>query len=125
MKIITGLVNWIFKIWDSYKSIKSVTVEINSYDEKFQTEFVVDVPDNLLERKIFIVKDGNFPELLVLKCPCGCDAIIQLNLLNDASPLWQYNFNNKGHIDVYPSVWRKTGCKSHFFIRDSNIDWVD
>lgn len=117
MKFFNNIIKWFIKFFNS-------KLKNNIDSDNYTYELVMDVPTNLVLRKIFIVKDGNLPELLAFKCPCGCEADIFLNLLNDASPLWNYNFAKNGNINVYPSVWRKIGCKSHFFIRNGKIDWV-
>jgi len=65
------------------------------------------------------------PDSLAFKCPCGCDTTIFLNLLFDAKPRWKYYITKKGNISISPSVWRKVGCKSHFYIRESRISWCN
>jgi hypothetical protein len=124
MKKISVFFRWIIYIWNLLWSCKSKIVKNETYSSRFQIEYVEDVPESILDSLIFIVQDGNEPELLVFKCPCRCNANIILNLLKDASPRWSYELNNEGTIDIYPSVWRNIGCKSHFFVKDSKIKWV-
>jgi len=31
--------------------------------------------------------------------------------------------NRDGTITLKPSVWRTKGCRSHFLVRNSRIDW--
>lgn len=124
MKKISVFFKWIIYVWNLLWSNKTKIVKAETDRSRFQIEYVEDVPDSISDRFIFIVQDGNEPELLAFKCPCGCDADIILNLLKDASPRWSYELDDKGIIDIYPSVWRKVGCKSHFFLKDSNIKWV-
>lgn len=124
MKNGIGLFVWISRKWNSFCERISRHVKDAEVGPKFQIEFVEDVPDIIAENTIFIVQDGNFPELLAFECPCGCRARIFLNLLPDASPKWSYIIDEQGKIDIYPSIWRKIGCKSHFFVRESDIDWA-
>lgn len=124
MKKILVFFEWIIYVWNLLWSNKTKIIKAETDSSKFQIEYVEDVPESISDRFIFIVQDGNEPELLAFKCPCGCDADIILNLLKDASPRWSYEMDDKGIIDIYPSVWRKVGCKSHFFVKDSNIKWV-
>lgn len=112
MKIIYKLVSWFKKRYNFYTS------------SKFTFEIKEDLPELIPEYKILIVKDGDKPDSLAFKCPCGCNSIILLNLLEDARPRWNYNLTNKGKISISPSIWRKFGCKSHFFIRESRVEWV-
>ena len=41
-----------------------------------------------------------------------------LNLLKDTKPKWDFDFTSKAEINIYPSIWRNIGCKSHFFIKN-------
>jgi hypothetical protein len=92
---------------------------------KFHFEKVKDLPVQIPEWNIFIIADGICPDSLAFKCPCGCDTTIFLNLLFDAKPRWKYYITKKGNISISPSVWRKVGCKSHFYIRESRISWCN
>jgi hypothetical protein len=85
---------------------------------------VHDLPDHVNNKTIYIVGEKEHPWLLAFNCPCGCQNVIQLNLLQDANPCWKYKVTKKNKINISPSVWRTTGCKSHFFVCKSKIDWV-
>lgn len=124
MKKILEFFRWISEVWNLFWIKKPQIVKTKTDFRRFQIEYVEDIPELISNKLIFIVQDGNEPELLVFKCPCGCEADIILNLLKDASPRWSYELNDEGTIDIYPSVWRNIGCKSHFFVKDSNIKWV-
>ncbi len=86
--------------------------------------YVDELPRNVKDKTIYIVGDVKQPWLLAFNCPCGCQNLIQLNLLKDAAPCWGFKVNKKNKINIYPSVWRTTGCESHFFVRKGKIDWV-
>lgn len=86
--------------------------------------YVVDLPENVINKTIYIVGNKEYPWLIAFKCPCGCQALIQLNLLKEATPCWSFRFNKKRKIDILPSVWRKQSCGSHFFVRKSKIHWI-
>lgn len=124
MKKLISLFGWISRKWNLFFGFISRRKKDSEAATKFRIEFVEDNPDSISENIIFVVQDGNLPELLAFKCPCGCKAGIILNLLPDASPKWSYLINEEGKINIYPSIWRKNGCKSHFFIRESNVDWA-
>lgn len=91
---------------------------------KYKFEFTGDLPEVIPNQTIFIIVEDKIPDSLVFKCPCGCHTDIYLNLLKDAKPRWHYRITKKNKINISPSVWRKVGCKSHFFFRDGRIDWV-
>lgn len=62
------------------------------------------------------------PRWLLLACPCGCGDELPINLDSRAGAAWRLYKNAKLGVSVYPSVWRDTGCGSHFIIwRDSII----
>ncbi len=103
-KIITKFVEWIH----------------SEYKFKFEEDF----PDSIKENVIYIVGAKKSPWLLAFKCPCGCAQTIQLNLLKEADPCWKYKITARKKINISPSVWRTTGCKSHFVIRNSKTEWV-
>lgn len=61
---------------------------------------------------------------IVISCPDGCGENLTINLDSRAGPAWRY-YLNETDISLYPSVWRDTGCKSHFIIWHSKIYWCD
>lgn len=91
---------------------------------EYGISYVVDLPDNLKTRVFYIVGQNEFFWLIAFICPCGCKNSIQLNLLKDANPCWSFSINIKGKINIFPSIWRTHGCKSHFIVRKSKIFWV-
>ncbi len=58
--------------------------------------------------------------LLVMRCPCSCGEDVIVNLDPDAGPAWVLYRRRRG-ASVFPSVWRDTGCGSHFIIWDDRI----
>ncbi len=74
-----------------------------------------DVRERVLQAgDIFIVVRGR-PRLLVLGCPCGCGDALTINLDARAGPAWRV-YDTEGLLTVFPSVWRDSGCGSHFII---------
>ena len=60
------------------------------------------------------------PRRLVLRCPCGCGELLPINLDDRAGPAWRLYHEERG-VSLYPSVWRESGCESHFIIWRDNI----
>ena len=61
------------------------------------------------------------PRWLLLRCPCGCGEEIPVNLDGRAGKAWRlYRAPSEG-LTVFPSIWRDTGCKSHFVIWRGHI----
>src|SRR6266702_5461468 len=58
-----------------------------------------------------------------LLCPCGCQEMIHISLLANDSPSWSIRINRQNEPTLEPSIWRKDGCLSHFFIRRGRIIW--
>jgi hypothetical protein len=56
------------------------------------------------------------PRLLLLACPCGCGEELPINLDARAAPAWRLYRNRRAGMSLFPSVWRETGCESHFVI---------
>lgn len=90
----------------------------------YKVNFVDDLPDEIKNKTIYIVGTKENPWLINLQCPCGCQELIQLNLLKEASPCWFYRINRKGKIDISPSIQRTVNCKSHFYVRNNKIVWI-
>ena len=66
-----------------------------------------------------LVKRGR-PRSLVLKCPCGCGEELTINLDSRAGPAWRVYRGGQG-TTLYPSVWRESGCRSHFIVWEDRI----
>jgi hypothetical protein len=84
---------------------------------------VADAPDAPALRVMYVMGACGHKWHLIMRCPCGCGASIYLNLLPDDRPLWKLEIHEDGTFSLSPSVWRTTGCRSHFFVRRSRIEW--
>lgn len=85
---------------------------------------MADEPKVIKNKKLYIIQDGQIADTLIFQCPCGCKERIYLNLLPDAKPRWRYEVSKNKRVTIFPSIWRKKGCGSHFFIRNSNVIWA-
>ena len=81
------------------------------------------LPALLLRRTVYIVREDGFDEQVALLCPCGCGRVLPMNLLPDERPCWHMMQNVDGTVTLHPSVWRKKGCGSHFWLQDGRIRW--
>jgi hypothetical protein len=93
-------------------------------DKPFKYKFVEDVPTKLYKRTVYIVGENNFYWQMVMLCPCGCNNVLHMNLMEEQSPSWSYSINTERAISIFPSVNRLVGCKSHFFVREGKIIWA-
>ena len=90
---------------------------------RYKCVVVDDVPDVLKNTVLYLVNDEGHEWLAVLLCPCGCSEKIYLNLLAESRPCWRVGKSGGDIPTIAPSIWRTTGCKSHFFIRHGCIIW--
>jgi hypothetical protein len=72
---------------------------------------------------VAIVKRGTLRSA-VMRCPDGCGEVITLNLDPRTDKAWRIYRSRKG-LTLFPSVWRDTGCQSHFVLWNDVISWVD
>jgi hypothetical protein len=94
------------------------------YRRKFRIVRSEELPDKLKKHKLYAIGEG-VPWLAALQCPCGCGAIVQLSLLENDRPRWRLRQEKDGTATLSPSIWRSTGCKSHFFLREGLIVWCN
>ena len=90
----------------------------------YQTRIVDgDLPKKLHGRALYIVQEDGFAEQAAMICPCGCKRTLHMNLLADERPCWRVTRHEDGTATLYPSVWRKKDCQSHFWFRRGRIQW--
>lgn len=71
-----------------------------------------------------IVQRGQ-PRWMMLKCPCGCGEDVPINLDRRAGKAWRYYGGEGRGVTLFPSVWRDTGCQSHFIVWRGRILLLD
>ena len=62
------------------------------------------------------------PRSVVFRCPCRCGETLVINLDPGAGRAWRLRSDEHG-LTLMPSVWRTTGCQSHFIVWRSGIWW--
>lgn len=107
-KFINRLISWLFKD-------QIYIVKYYKKDEEF--EF------NTNELTIFGGKGYNKWAHLI--CPCGCNEIINLSLMKSHNPHWYLKIDNFSRPTLYPSIWKKDGCESHFWIKKGKLIWCE
>ena len=98
-------------------------VESSGLRPGYATEVVDDFPVELEPNRVYLVGGPVLPWSAALQCPCGCGAAIQLSLVRHDTPSWRPRRHFWGSVSLYPSIWRKAGCRSHFFVRRGRIVW--
>lgn len=61
---------------------------------------------------------------LTMLCPDGCGETLTVNLDRRSGPAWRLYVEGRA-VSLFPSVWRNTGCCSHFIVWKSRIYWCD
>jgi len=89
----------------------------------YRLEAVEDLPEEPAPHILYVAGEGEYAWAAAMLCPCGCGDAIQLSLLEDARPHWTVKREQNGTPSVMPSVWRRKGCRSHFFLRRGRIVW--
>lgn len=80
------------------------------------------LPERLPKRDLVLAREGGEDWCVGFHCPCGCGRVVELLLVAEAKPRWDL-YLDKGRPTLSPSVWLKSGCRSHFWIRDGRIRW--
>jgi hypothetical protein len=105
-------VRWLTELWRRRRCVKP-----------WSTVSVVDLPDALDRRSVYLVGEAEHEWCVAMLCPCACGALIQLSLLAGGRPRWRYRLHEDRTLSLFPSVWRTIGCKSHFHVKRGQIIW--
>jgi len=97
-------------------------VAVFRHGQSYTIQRVPEIPDRLKARTMYLLGAPD-PWSAALLCPCGCHETIHVSLLANDSPSWSLRINSKNEPTLEPSIWRRHGCKSHFFIRNGRIAW--
>lgn len=81
------------------------------------------LPSRLPFRDIVLARDDGEDWCVGMQCPCGCGDTIELLVVAEARPRWDVRVGKDNRPTLHPSVWRKNGCGSHFWIRDGQVKW--
>ena len=90
----------------------------------YKTVYADELPESLEESVVYVIGEGNHLWYVALICPCGCGQLLQMSLYKEGKPRWKLYQHSDETISLYPSIWRKVGCCSHFFLENGKIRWV-
>lgn len=82
-----------------------------------------ELPQSLVPKKLFVAREHGVDWEAGMICPCGCGDRLAVVLLKGVKPRWDVHISSKGHPSLHPSIWRSSGCRSHFWLRDGRIIW--
>lgn len=69
-----------------------------------------------------VVIDRGGPRSVVFQCPCGCGDMLVINVDPALKRCWRFRRDEQG-ISLMPSIWRTTGCHSHFILWENRVWW--
>lgn len=92
----------------------------------YSVQQVEDISDvRVKPNYIYIEKRGDKERWLHLACPSKCGDLISVNLMRSVTPFWTVSWSKDRKVTLSPSINKTDGCKSHFFIRESQIVWAN
>jgi hypothetical protein len=81
------------------------------------------LPPSLPPRALVLVRDDGQDWSIGMRCPCGCGEAIELLLIDEVKPRWTLSIDARGRPSLHPSVWRTSGCRSHFWLKSGRVSW--
>jgi hypothetical protein len=88
-----------------------------------QTVFTDELPDIAESSTIYILGTSRYLWSVAMLCPCGCGELLQMSLHEDGYPRWKLIQHEDGTVSLDPSVSRIVGCRSHFWLQRSQVQW--
>jgi hypothetical protein len=104
------------------KAVRRVVRILRLGTPPLEMEKVDSAPENPRRDTVYLIMEDGDPWSVALRCPCGCGETLFLSLL-EGSPRWRIELHRNGTVSVSPSIWRTTGCRSHFFLKKGLISW--
>jgi len=80
-------------------------------------------PDEVQKGEMVVAKEEGVYWAAAFLCPCGCKEQLEVALIPEVRPHWRLFVTKDGKPTLHPSVWRRTGCKSHFWIKNGETIW--
>lgn len=81
------------------------------------------LPKSLPPRNLVLAREDGEDWCVGMRCPCGCGRAIELQVFPEARPKWRLVIDGKNRPTLYPSVWVKDGCRSHFWLQKGKVFW--
>jgi len=80
-------------------------------------------PDTIKGQDFILAREEDEDWAIAFLCPCGCKDRLELALIPEVKPHWTLTLNEENHPTLHPSVWRKTGCLAHFWVKNGEVVW--
>ena len=82
-------------------------------------------PDIITGDNFVLAREDDEDWAVAFLCPCGCKDRLELALTPEVKPHWTLKLDEDNHPTLHPSVWRKTGCRAHFWVKAGEIVWCE
>ena len=104
---------------------KAVVLQLLSFGTRkpYCVFYTNDTPEILRPNVVYIVGENQYFWAAVMLCPCGCKQTLFMPLTINDSPKWSFVVHIDKTVSLTPSIYRITGCKSHFYLRNGLIKW--
>ncbi|WP_373852844.1 DUF6527 family protein [Brevundimonas abyssalis] len=90
---------------------------------RVQLELVAERPRKLRRRRLYVSLQAGAPAFGTMLCPCGCGETLNLRFFGNRRPRWSVAWDREARPTVRPSIWRRTGCGSHFNLVRGRVLW--
>jgi hypothetical protein len=90
-----------------------------------RVEFVKDRPQQPHKNRLYVTQQAGHPAFGAMACPCGCGETLNLRFFGERRPRWSVRWDRRRRPTVRPSVWRQSGCRSHFHLTAGRVDWCE
>lgn len=84
---------------------------------------VAERPRSPKRRRLYVTFQAGAPAFGVMICPCGCGETLNLRFFGERNPRWSVTWDGRKRPTVLPSIWRKSGCHSHFHLIAGRVRW--
>jgi hypothetical protein len=111
------VISLIVRLW------RWITSRFSRTPVPLRTIHLEELPEVLEADAVYVLGEGSHRWFVAMLCPCGCGDTVQVSLLADAEPQWWLTEYGDKTISLEPSIWRRAGCRSHFFLRRGLIEW--
>jgi Family of unknown function (DUF6527) len=83
------------------------------------------LPRKLPRRNVVLAREGGEDWCVGMICPCGCGTPIELLVIEDITPRWNLRIDKRRLPTLEPSIFLRSGCRSHFWLTRGRVRWCD
>lgn len=98
--------------------------QFSKREKLYKCKYVDEVPDKLHLHTVYLVGNEGYYWQAIMLCPCGCKKALHMNLMKEYCPFWKIEIHENKSVSLHPSIDRRVGCKSHFFVHKGRTIWA-